>query len=263
MRVSLQLFLCLLTLLDLFSAGLSAAIPIVDPHRAAPTSTATKDVARKHTVPHGPLPSAHYVKRHFSLPTLAPTLTVAPAPTTQADVLAHAAAPERRYIPRGPLPEDLQGRVFADNVLMEREYKWVYEEDVVGVDARADARADAEPEQTLSQRLCPEALSACPSTPVDDDLASVFEQTTPVDESVLGLVGSDFECVDPQADITSCGGCGVLNSQYVSWFLSSLRAGTLTQSTSSVSIARRYRARKVSHVSQEAVVLTPAASVSR
>lgn len=122
-------------------------------------------------------------------------------------------SPARRYIARRPLPgEDLEGRVSTDNILMEREYKWVYEEDVAGV----DARPDVEPQQTLSQRLCPEALSAWPSTPVDDKgLASVFKQTTSVDEIVLGLFGNNFECVDPQADITSCGSWGIHNSQYI------------------------------------------------
>ena len=55
------------------------------------------------------------------------------------------------------------------------------------------------PEEAMSQHLCPSPMRACP----------IDSQSSP--KTLLDWIQEGFECVDPQEDLTSCGGCGSID----------------------------------------------------
>lgn len=57
------------------------------------------------------------------------------------------------------------------------------------------------PEETLSRHLCPTPMRACP----------IDAQSAP--STLLEWIKEGFECVDPQEDLTSCGGCGAVDAK--------------------------------------------------
>ncbi|EMD42250.1 hypothetical protein CERSUDRAFT_110777 [Gelatoporia subvermispora B] len=59
----------------------------------------------------------------------------------------------------------------------------------------------------ISRHLCPSKMSVCPITHSPD--ASTSTPTT-----ILEWIEDGFECVDFDADLTSCGGCGSFDAKY-------------------------------------------------
>lgn len=57
------------------------------------------------------------------------------------------------------------------------------------------------PEEAMSQHLCPSPMRACA-------IDAGAQPTT-----LLQWIQEGFECVDPLEDLTSCGGCGVVDIQ--------------------------------------------------
>jgi len=56
-------------------------------------------------------------------------------------------------------------------------------------------------EENVSSQLCPLSMSACPIT-----------ASTP--SSLSEWIEQGFECVEFSEDLTSCGGCGIIDAQY-------------------------------------------------
>lgn len=61
---------------------------------------------------------------------------------------------------------------------------------------RALRQKPLSPEEAVAQQLCPGTMRACP----------IDAQSSPA--TLLEWIQEGFECVDPQEDLTSCGGCG-------------------------------------------------------
>ncbi|KAH9828680.1 uncharacterized protein C8Q71DRAFT_681472, partial [Rhodofomes roseus] len=57
------------------------------------------------------------------------------------------------------------------------------------------------PEADVSPILCPQSMAVCPIT-----------ETIP--DTLEKWVSEGFECVDLREDLTSCGGCGIVDAQY-------------------------------------------------
>ncbi|KAI0686639.1 hypothetical protein BC835DRAFT_1287841 [Cytidiella melzeri] len=57
-------------------------------------------------------------------------------------------------------------------------------------------------QELVSQYLCPRPMLACPISPESHPLT--IEQ----------WIHDGFECVDDHEDLTSCGGCGLIDVQY-------------------------------------------------
>ncbi|PSS36802.1 hypothetical protein PHLCEN_2v1346 [Hermanssonia centrifuga] len=55
-------------------------------------------------------------------------------------------------------------------------------------------------EEQISRQLCPTPMSVCPITSARPS-------------TLLGWIADGYECVDQQEDLTSCGGCGIVDTK--------------------------------------------------